>query len=150
MANIEIYVDDIVIMADSNDLFAQMLHRILSVLTLAGVRANAAKCELFKAELEILGHSVGYRSIRPGRNHLESFLALARPQVPDISQQAPRPVETTHHVDSGSNEPAEPHAAADEAELAVLVETPRLSERHRNVSSRGRRRRAPTWRTRDQ
>lgn len=74
------YLDDIIIAGSTYSECKRNLYEVLTRLKTYRVKVNAAKCKLFKTEIEFLGHGISKGNIRPGMNKLEAIKKAPRPE----------------------------------------------------------------------
>ncbi|CAF0840309.1 unnamed protein product [Didymodactylos carnosus] len=74
-----VYLDDIIIFSKSFKEHLIHLEDVLATLTKANFQLNPAKCQLFKPEIEYLGHIVNGYGIKPSQRNIEALAVLPVP-----------------------------------------------------------------------
>jgi hypothetical protein len=59
------YVDDLVVYSQTFSDHCRNLERVLTRLSLAGLKAKAVKCQFFRLEIDLLGHRVCQHGVYP-------------------------------------------------------------------------------------
>ena len=75
-----VYLDDILLMANSEQEMARVLETVLKRLAQYGVKVNSAKSEFFKTSLVFLGHFIDPNGIHPKRELTDAIIEAPRPQ----------------------------------------------------------------------
>ena len=73
------YLDDILVAGASFDDHLENLGTVFSRLAMHGLKLNAEKCELFRSEVNYLGHVVGRSGVRPLRSNVEAIVNFPAP-----------------------------------------------------------------------
>jgi hypothetical protein len=75
------YVDDIVVATDTWDEHLDLLKKVLERCREHGVKIKASKCNIGKAEVEVLGHIVGRAGIRPNPEKVKAIVSMPAPKT---------------------------------------------------------------------
>ena len=59
------YLDDVIVMADTFEQHLEQLETVMNRLQRAGLKLNPAKCKIFQLKTKFLGHVVSGRGIEP-------------------------------------------------------------------------------------
>jgi hypothetical protein len=76
---VQIYIDDILILANTRQEALRRLETVLTVLRHHGLRANIAKCMLLRTRIHYLGHSISYGRIGMEADHVNSIIHAPPP-----------------------------------------------------------------------
>jgi len=77
--NVIVYIDDILIMTKSFDEHMSLVEKVLTTLHTNGIKVKADKCELFKNEVEFLGHIIGKTGIRKSPQYVDKVKHYPKP-----------------------------------------------------------------------
>ncbi|CAK1540872.1 unnamed protein product [Leptosia nina] len=75
-----VYVDDILILSDTEDEGLDRLSTVLEILTKAGFSLNLKKCSFLKTRVEFLGYEVEAGEIKPNKRKIEALSGLPPPE----------------------------------------------------------------------
>jgi hypothetical protein len=76
-----IYLDDILIKADSEEEFLDLLRKVLQRFRDANLRCKATKCLVVANEIPILGHILSGTGVRMSRNRIHEVLNIPHPST---------------------------------------------------------------------
>ena len=79
-----IYLDDIIIFANTFETHLERLGEVFKRLREAGLKLKPSKCELFRSEVTFLGHTVTSDGIKPSREKINAIRKWDKPQ--NVSQ----------------------------------------------------------------
>jgi len=79
MTHCIIYLDDIIVFSATEEEHAKRLRAVLARLRENGLKLQPKKCELFREEIEYLGHKVSGDGVRPGTDNVAAIKALSPP-----------------------------------------------------------------------
>ena len=68
-----IYMDDLIIFSDTIDEHMKKLRKVLSKLRAANLKLKPTKCEMFKREVEYLGHLITAEGLKPQKKKIEAI-----------------------------------------------------------------------------
>jgi putative transposase len=74
-----VYVDDVLIMADSISQHDAILAQVMDTLTTAGLFVNPAKTQLCKTKVEYLGHMISHNAIGPLPRYMQTLSSSDKP-----------------------------------------------------------------------
>jgi hypothetical protein len=74
------YVDDLVVYSRTLSDHCRDLDRVLTRLSLAGLKAKAEKCQFFVPEIDLLGHKVGRNGVSPEDTKVQAVRDWPTPQ----------------------------------------------------------------------
>ena len=77
-----VFIDDIMIYAESKEQLFQNLEAVLSRLRKSGMKIGPEKCQLFREKVDYLGHEISAAGIRPRKSKVEAILRLPTPTEP--------------------------------------------------------------------
>ena len=77
----ELYIDDLIIFADSEDQFIEHLDTVLGRLVLHKVTVNPDKCVLGVQEVEFVGHVINEKGLSHTREKLDKILQIPPPTL---------------------------------------------------------------------
>ena len=77
----ELYIDDLIIHAQTEDEFCQRLDQVLSRLQARGITVNPEKCLLGVKSLEFVGHTISEDGLHFTRDKIEKVLQIPEPTV---------------------------------------------------------------------
>ena len=69
-----VYLDDIVIYAETWERHLEILEMVLRALAQANLVINLKKCEFAKAKITYLGHQIGLGSVSPKEANIEAIV----------------------------------------------------------------------------
>lgn len=75
-----VYVDDLLIVSETEEQGLERLNTVLEVLTKAGFSLNLKKCSFLKTRVQFLGYEVEAGEIRPNKKKVEALTALPPPE----------------------------------------------------------------------
>ena len=75
------YIDDILILSSSFEEHIELVGKVLETLKIYGIKLKASKCDLFKAEVEFLGHRVSTTGIKKTREYVEKVMNFPMPET---------------------------------------------------------------------
>ena len=75
------YLDDIIVSGRDFEDHVQNMQMVFSRLAQHGLKLSAAKCNLFRPEVEYLGHVVGREGIRPLNRNVKAITEYPRPET---------------------------------------------------------------------
>ena len=84
MANVCIYLDDILIAGKSEEEHLNLLGEVLTCLEAAGVKLKKQKCAFMQHSVEYLGHNISAKGIRPTQEKIRAIVNATTPQ--NVSQ----------------------------------------------------------------
>ena len=73
MPNVCVYLDDILVTGESEQVHLKTLDEVLRRLGEAGIRLKQAKCAFIKSSVEYLGHKISADGIRPMTEKLRAI-----------------------------------------------------------------------------
>jgi len=76
----ELYIDDLLVYADTEDEFCKNLDVVLSRLSKHNITVNPDKCELGVPELEFVGHVISSHGLTHTREKIDRVLQIPPPQ----------------------------------------------------------------------
>jgi len=79
-----LYIDDVLIIAESKEDALVRLQRVLETLSKAGFSFNVTKCPFFTTKIEYLGFEISNGEVRPNSRKIQALKALPSPQ--NVSQ----------------------------------------------------------------
>src|SRR5215469_8948836 len=79
--NVTVFIDDILIVSESQDEHVTLVDRVLKTLIYAGVKIKYSKCQWFKPEVEFLGHIVCKDGIRKSEEFVEKVKTFPKPKT---------------------------------------------------------------------
>jgi hypothetical protein len=75
------YLDDIIVAGKSFDEHLENLELVFKRLRMHGLKLNAAKCELFKKEVNFLGHTLSREGVTPLKSNIQAILDFEPPKT---------------------------------------------------------------------
>jgi len=78
-SNIIIYIDDILLMTESFEEHISLMSKVLTTLSLYGIKIKVKKCEFFKNELNFLGHVISSEGIKKSPDYVDKVLNVPKP-----------------------------------------------------------------------
>ncbi|KRH93664.1 Transposon Tf2 [Pseudoloma neurophilia] len=78
---VRVYLDDILIMGESEDIHNKNLHQVLTILKENGITINLSKSKFFKTEVEYLGTIIDANGIRPITTKLAKYDNFQEPRT---------------------------------------------------------------------
>ena len=79
--NVIVYIDDVLIMSKGFEEHVEMVRKVLSTLSVYGVKIKATKCTWFQQEVEYLGHVIGRDGIKKAEKFVEKIRDFPRPET---------------------------------------------------------------------
>ena len=73
------YLDDILIVGDSDEQHEERLRMVLELLDQAGLRLKREKCEFHKTSVEYLGHVIGEQGLKPTESKVKAIKEAPEP-----------------------------------------------------------------------
>lgn len=77
--NVLVYVDDVLLLSNSENEGIELLRRVLKTLTLAGFSINLGKCSFLVTEVEYLGRLISQGQVRPSPRKIEALVNTLPP-----------------------------------------------------------------------
>ena len=126
---VEVYIDDIIIYAQSMGEFQDTLRKVLTKLREHGIVASPTKTELAFPELNILGHTIDENGVKFDKNKLQGALNIEQPTT--VTQMQKLLGLTTHfrdHLPAGQRDRGIPDVTDLEKPLRQLITDARLKK----------------------
>jgi len=79
-SNIVVYIDDILIMSETFEQHLELVEKVLNLLMKSGIKIKVKKCEMFKNEVNFLGHVINNEGIRKSPEYVERVKNAKRPE----------------------------------------------------------------------
>jgi hypothetical protein len=76
-----VYLDDVLLYAETPKQLLELLRRVLKLLSAAGLKCKPSKCSLFAESIQYLGHVVSCEGIRPIPVKLDQISRWPRPET---------------------------------------------------------------------
>jgi hypothetical protein len=75
-----VFVDDIVVYANSMEQLLERLDSVFDKISAAGLTLNAKKCSLFQTTIELLGHIVSANGVAPNKDKISAIKSWPEPR----------------------------------------------------------------------
>jgi hypothetical protein len=74
-----VYLDDVLIYSDNFDQHLQHVNQVLAILNKHRFQLNPPKCEVFRTNINYLGHTISHDGIRPLQERIEKISSIPQP-----------------------------------------------------------------------
>ena len=74
-----VYLDDVLIYSDNFDQHLQHVNQVLAILNKHKFQLNPPKCEVFRTNINYLGHTISHDGIRPLQERIDKILSIPQP-----------------------------------------------------------------------
>ncbi|CAF1490596.1 unnamed protein product [Adineta ricciae] len=74
-----VYLDDVLIFSDTFEQHLQHVNQVLAILNKHKFQLNPPKCEVFRTEIDYLGHTISRDGVRPLWDRIEKILSIPQP-----------------------------------------------------------------------
>jgi transposase InsO family protein len=74
-----VYLDDVLIYSDNFDQHLQHVNQVLAIFNKHKFQLNPQKCEVFRTNINYLGHTISHDGVRPLQERIEKILSIPQP-----------------------------------------------------------------------
>ena len=80
-----IYLDDVIIFSQTEEEHLEKMRVVFDCLCEHGLKLKPSKCDVFKTEINYLGHHVSKKGVLPSKKNLEAIAECPPPDTPKLS-----------------------------------------------------------------